>query len=82
MVDGTETDLVFHSDGDGTIHGIMDIMVGVGVGIDLTMVDIMEVTTVGITVGVTVTDIQVITDMDTIVQEEFILNQVTETVVV
>ena len=80
MVDGTETDLVFHSDGDGTIHGIMDIMVGVG--IDLTMVDIMEVTTVGITVGVTVTDIQVITDMDTIVQEEFILNQVTETVVV
>ena len=80
MVDGTETDLVFHSDGDGTIHGIMDIMVGVGVGIDLTMVDIMEVTTVGITVGVT--DILVIMAMDTIVQEEFILNQVTETVVV
>ena len=76
MVDGTETDLVFHSDGDGTIHGIMDIMVGVGT--DLTMVDIMEVTTVG-TIG---TDILVIMDMDTIVQEEFILNQVTEMVVV
>ncbi len=80
MVDGTEMDLVFHSDGDGTIHGIMDIMVGVG--IDLTMVDIMEVTTVGITDGVMATDILVIMDMDTIVQEEFILNQVTETVVV
>ncbi len=78
MVDGTETDLVFHSDGDGTIHGIMDIMVGVG--IDLTTVDITEVTTDG-TIG---TDILVIMDMDmdTIVQEEFILNQVTEMVVV
>ncbi len=78
MVDGTETDLVFHSDGDGTIHGIMDIMVGVG--IDLTTVDITEVTT-DATIG---TDILVIMDMDmdTIVQEEFILNQVTEMVVV
>jgi len=78
MVDGTETDLVFHSDGDGTIHGIMDIMVGVG--IDLTTVDITEVTTDG-TIG---TDILVIMDMDmdTIVQEEFILNQITEMVVV
>ena len=56
----------------------MDIMVG-DITI-LTTVDITEVTTDG-TIG---TDILVIMDMDmdTIVQEEFILNQVTEMVVV
>ena len=70
MEDGTETALEFHSVGDGMIRGIMDIMVGVGT--DLTMVDIMD----GITVGVT--DIRVIMDMDTTVQEVFILNPVTD----